>query len=335
MPAFAGMTEVSSDGLALAIASIPVRLSRVMTAMKIATFNINNVNRRLPISSIGSSPRSPMSCACRSSNAPAPTFPPPRSRPRAMRRSGGDRRPGTASRSCRGEGRRSKPAPRCPAIRPTGRRATSKPRFREFSSAASTCRTAILSPAPSSTTSWPGSGGSKSTRRGSWTADVPVILCGDFNVAPTSLDIYPTTSWDDDALIHPKSRAAFARLVGQGWTDALRVKHPDERVYTFWHYMRHRWERDAGLRLDHLLLSPSLKPRLKGAGVDRDGAGTGGRERSRPGMGNAQRGRKVTATSLSPCGRGVGGSARGTPHPALRATFSRKGRRGSRRGSDS
>ena len=100
-------------------------------------------------------------------------------------------------------------------------------------------------------------------------ADVPVILCGDFNVAPTSLDIYPTTSWDDDALIHPKSRAAFARLVGQGWTDALRVKHPDERVYTFWHYMRHRWERDAGLRLDHLLLSPSLKPRLKQAGVDR------------------------------------------------------------------
>jgi exodeoxyribonuclease III len=100
-------------------------------------------------------------------------------------------------------------------------------------------------------------------------ADVPVILCGDFNVAPTSLDIYPTTSWDDDALIHPKSRAAFARLVKQGWTDALREKHPDERVYTFWHYMRHRWERDAGLRLDHLLLSPSLKPRLRQAGVDR------------------------------------------------------------------
>jgi exodeoxyribonuclease-3 len=100
-------------------------------------------------------------------------------------------------------------------------------------------------------------------------ADVPVILCGDFNVAPTPLDIYPTTSWDNDALIHPKSRAAFARLVSQGWTDALREKHPDERIYTFWHYMRHRWERDAGLRLDHLLLSPSLKPRLEEAGVDR------------------------------------------------------------------
>ncbi len=100
-------------------------------------------------------------------------------------------------------------------------------------------------------------------------ADVPAILCGDFNVAPTPLDIYPTTSWDDDALIHPKSREAFARLVEQGWTDAIREKHPGERVYTFWHYMRHRWERDAGLRLDHLLLSPSLAPRLKDAGVDR------------------------------------------------------------------
>jgi exodeoxyribonuclease III len=100
-------------------------------------------------------------------------------------------------------------------------------------------------------------------------AGVPAVLCGDFNVAPTSFDIYPTTSWDNDALIHPKSRAAFARLVGQGWTDAIREKHPNDRVYTFWHYMRHRWERDAGLRLDHLLLSPSLAPRLKEAGVDR------------------------------------------------------------------
>jgi exodeoxyribonuclease III len=107
-------------------------------------------------------------------------------------------------------------------------------------------------------------------------ADVPAILCGDFNVAPTPLDIYPTTSWDDDALIHPKSRAAFARLVGQGWTDAIRAKHPNERVYTFWHYMRRRWERDAGLRLDHLLLSPSLAPRLKEAGVDRAARGEEG-----------------------------------------------------------
>lgn len=100
-------------------------------------------------------------------------------------------------------------------------------------------------------------------------ARAPAILCGDFNVAPTPLDIYPTTSWDDDALVHPKSRAAYARLLKQGWTDALRTTHPDERIYTFWHYMRRRWERDAGLRLDHLLLSPAVAPRLASAGVDR------------------------------------------------------------------
>ena len=100
-------------------------------------------------------------------------------------------------------------------------------------------------------------------------AKIPAVLCGDFNVAPTPIDIYPTTSWDNDALIHPKSRAAFAQLVDQGWTDALRKMHPDERIYTFWHYMRQRWERDAGLRLDHLLLSPPLALRLKEAEVDR------------------------------------------------------------------
>jgi exodeoxyribonuclease-3 len=100
-------------------------------------------------------------------------------------------------------------------------------------------------------------------------AKIPAVLCGDFNVAPTPIDIYPTTSWDNDALIHPKSRAAFARLVDQGWTDALRMMHPNERIYTFWHYMRQRWERDAGLRLDHLLLSPPVAARLEDAGVDR------------------------------------------------------------------
>ncbi|ABD86770.1 exodeoxyribonuclease III [Rhodopseudomonas palustris] len=99
--------------------------------------------------------------------------------------------------------------------------------------------------------------------------DVPVVLAGDFNVAPTALDIYPTRSWDHDALVQPASRAAFARLVKQGWTDALRELHPDRRIYTFWHYMRQRYERDAGLRLDHLLLSPQLAPRLRQAGVDR------------------------------------------------------------------
>jgi exodeoxyribonuclease III len=105
---------------------------------------------------------------------------------------------------------------------------------------------------------------------------VPVILAGDFNVAPTAIDIYPTRSWDDDALIQPASRAAYARLVKQGWTDALREGHPDQRIYTFWHYIRHRFERDAGLRLDHLLLSPSLAARLKKSGVDRAVRGEAG-----------------------------------------------------------
>ena len=99
--------------------------------------------------------------------------------------------------------------------------------------------------------------------------DAPVVLAGDFNVAPTEIDIYPTTSWDDNALVRPESRAAFAKLVKQGWTDALRELHGDERVYTFWHYMRNRFARDAGLRLDHILLSPQLAKRLKRAEVDR------------------------------------------------------------------
>ena len=99
--------------------------------------------------------------------------------------------------------------------------------------------------------------------------DIPVVLAGDYNVAPTGLDIYPTKSWDKDALIQPKSRAAFKSLVAQGWSDAIRQNHPSKPMYTFWDYKRNRWPRDAGLRLDHLLLSPALAPRLINAGVDR------------------------------------------------------------------
>ena len=99
--------------------------------------------------------------------------------------------------------------------------------------------------------------------------DLPVVLAGDYNVAPTALDIYPTKSWDGNALIQPKSRAAFASLISQGWIDAIRTLHPKEPMYTFWDYKRNRWPRDAGLRLDHLLLSPALAPRLTKAGVDR------------------------------------------------------------------
>jgi exodeoxyribonuclease-3 len=96
----------------------------------------------------------------------------------------------------------------------------------------------------------------------------PTIIAGDFNVVPTPFDIYPTKSWDKDALVQPEGRAAFARLLKKGWTDALREIHPDEPMYTFWSYWRNRYERDAGLRIDHLLLSPTLLPRLKNAGVD-------------------------------------------------------------------
>jgi len=100
--------------------------------------------------------------------------------------------------------------------------------------------------------------------------DIPVVLAGDYNVAPTERDIYPTKSWDKDALIQPKSRAAFKALVAQGWTDAIRTLHPAKPMFTFWDYKRNRWPRDAGLRLDHLLLSPTLAPRLVKAGVDRE-----------------------------------------------------------------
>ncbi len=98
---------------------------------------------------------------------------------------------------------------------------------------------------------------------------VPVVLAGDYNVAPTDLDIYATKSWAKDALIHPASRKAFAQLTSKGWIDALRKLNPDGRLYTFWTYWRNRYELDHGLRLDHFLLSESLKSRLLTAGVDR------------------------------------------------------------------
>ena len=100
-------------------------------------------------------------------------------------------------------------------------------------------------------------------------ARIPVVLAGDTNVVPTDRDIYPTTSYDDDALLQPQSRAAYRRLVAQGWTDAIRAFHPDAPMYSFWDYMRKRWERDAGLRLDQILFSSELGERLVAAGVDR------------------------------------------------------------------
>ena len=107
-------------------------------------------------------------------------------------------------------------------------------------------------------------------------AGVPAVLAGDYNVVPTDFDIYPTKSWSNDALLQPESRAAFQRLLDQGWTDAIRTLHPADPMYTFWHYMRDRWRRNAGLRLDHLLLSPPLVGRLAVAGVDREVRGREG-----------------------------------------------------------
>jgi exodeoxyribonuclease-3 len=105
--------------------------------------------------------------------------------------------------------------------------------------------------------------------RGLYEMNEPVVLAGDFNVVPTDFDIYNPRSWRKDALLQPQSRAAYARLLAQGWTDALRTLHPDEPMFTFWDYFRQHWSRDSGLRIDHLLLNAALAPRLKSAGVDR------------------------------------------------------------------
>ncbi|HEX2750146.1 MAG TPA: exodeoxyribonuclease III [Verrucomicrobiales bacterium] len=95
----------------------------------------------------------------------------------------------------------------------------------------------------------------------------PVVLAGDFNIIPTDFDVYSPASWQGDALFHPKCQDAYTKLLAQGWKDALRDLHPKERIYTFWDYFRNHWSRNAGLRIDHLLLGPRLKP--KSAGVDK------------------------------------------------------------------
>ena len=102
-----------------------------------------------------------------------------------------------------------------------------------------------------------------------YSSGVPVVLAGDFNVVPTEADIYPTTSYRDNALVQPESRAAFRVLLDQGWIDAIRLRHPAETIYTFWDYMRKRWERNAGLRIDHLLLNAEAGALLADANVDK------------------------------------------------------------------
>ena len=136
-------------------------------------------------------------------------------------------------------------------------------------SAASTCRTAILIRGP------------KFEYKLRWLKrlhdyaaellelEVPVILVGDFNVMPTELDVYKPERWTNDALFRVEVREAFKALLDQGWTDALRRLHPDKRIYTFWDYFRNAYARDAGLRIDHFLLSPEAAPRLAKAEVDK------------------------------------------------------------------
>ncbi len=102
---------------------------------------------------------------------------------------------------------------------------------------------------------------------------LPALLIGDFNVIPTDEDVYKPERWARDALFSPQAREKYRALVGQGWTDAVRHLHPDQRIYTFWPYWRNSFERDAGIRIDHALVSPKLAKKLKSAGVDREPRG--------------------------------------------------------------
>ncbi|HEX5354438.1 MAG TPA: exodeoxyribonuclease III [Rhodanobacteraceae bacterium] len=99
---------------------------------------------------------------------------------------------------------------------------------------------------------------------------LPVVLAGDFNVIPEDIDVYAPERWVDDALFRPEVRAAYRNLLAQGWTDTLRTLHPDARIYTFWKYLRNAFARDAGLRIDHILLTPAAARHLQTAGVDRE-----------------------------------------------------------------
>ncbi len=98
----------------------------------------------------------------------------------------------------------------------------------------------------------------------------PTIITGDFNVMPTELDVYKPESWVNDALFRPETRSAFHNLVSQGWTDAVRTLYPNDVIYTFWDYFRNAYGRNAGLRIDHFLLSPELKDKLRAAGVNKE-----------------------------------------------------------------
>jgi exodeoxyribonuclease-3 len=97
----------------------------------------------------------------------------------------------------------------------------------------------------------------------------PVVLAGDYNVVPTDFDIYNPRSWRHDALLQPETRECYSRLLAQGWTDAIRARFPEEKIFTFWDYFRRHWDTNSGLRIDHLLLNKQLASRVEDAGVDR------------------------------------------------------------------
>ncbi len=101
-------------------------------------------------------------------------------------------------------------------------------------------------------------------------SDMPVVLAGDYNVIPSDADVYKPERWINDALFRTETRKAFTQLMAQGWTDALRSLYPNETIYTFWDYFRDAYGRNAGQRIDHFLLNPTIAKRLTKAGVDRD-----------------------------------------------------------------
>ena len=134
-------------------------------------------------------------------------------------------------------------------------------------------------------------------------AGVPVVLAGDYNVVATEADIWPGHHEQANALLQPETRDAFQRLLDEGWTDALRALHPDGPLWTFWGYLRHRWANDKGMLLDHLLLSPDLAPALRAAGVDRDVRGQEGASDHAPTWIEITRGaRRSPRTSPTPAG---------------------------------
>lgn len=135
--------------------------------------------------------------------------------------------------------------------------------------------------------------------------NVPAVLAGDFNVVPDlKLDIYETRSWDKDALTQPQPRKQFQTLLDEGWLDSIRALHPGERIYSYWDYKRQRWERDGGLRIDHLLLSPELQAGLAAGGVDRWVRGEEGTSDHAPAWIELRPGAKRKRAGSKPKGRG-------------------------------